>query len=177
MSNFPGAGTWLSIFPKSFDEPQRVEAVRQATEMGLGVRMEVGNYSTSFYATADVPVGHIEVWMARTYSGQLELATVLSRPEEPFQAWGFNWKKPVSDAMKAAILSAAEATQASARERYRDAPNVLASVDQTVQMLYEIQLAQFESGHMNPMLAVAWDEGYGSDEEVWMPRTNPYKRN
>lgn len=177
MSNFPGAGTWLRIFPKSFDEPQRVEAVRQATEMGLGVRMEVGNSSTSFYATADVPVGHIEVWMARTYSGQLELATVLSRPEEPFQAWGFKWKEPVSDAMKAAILSAAEATQAEFRKKYPDDLDVQTSITKTVQMLYELDLARFESGYMNPMLAVAWDEGYGSDEEVGMPRTNPYKEN
>lgn len=88
-------GTALNIKPMSYGVEQRREAARLATELGHGVRMEVGNTSTHFYTTPAVPVGHIEVWMARTYSGQLEHAVTLKSADEPFEAWGFKW--PLSE--------------------------------------------------------------------------------
>lgn len=82
---------WLDIKPMTYEAPQRIEAVTKAAELGFGVRMEVGNTSTSFYASPTVPVGQVEVWMARTYSGHLEHATTLMSAEEPFEAWGWEW--------------------------------------------------------------------------------------
>ena len=78
------APRYLNIEPRSFDLEQRVEAVRQATEMGRGVHMDIGNVTTRFYAVLDVPVGHVKVTAPKTYKGWPEDVTTLTSPEETF---------------------------------------------------------------------------------------------
>lgn len=83
---------YLDIKPASYELEERRAAVAQANGLGKGVRMEIGNTWTHYWATSSVPIGHIEIWMARTYSGMQEHAITLKSADEPFEAW--NWKWP-----------------------------------------------------------------------------------
>lgn len=156
---------YLDIKPASFEVEQRREAVGQALELGKGVRMEIGNTWTHYYATSSVPVGRIEVWMSRTYSGMQEHATTLRSPDEPFDAWNFKWPPVISDRMKAAILRAAEGTQKAAREQHADNPDVLRQIDKMTTMLYELELREYQMGFHGPMLAVAFQEALEAVQE------------
>lgn len=83
----------LGIEPLTWDLPQRQEASNRARDLGAGVRMEVGSGATRYYADWAIPVGQIDVYMARSYKGQLEYATRLHSPDAFFDAWGFTWEE------------------------------------------------------------------------------------
>ncbi len=64
----------------SWETPYRVEAVAAATRLGYGVRMEVGDWMTYFYADPEVPVGKVAVH-APLY------LTTLDSPEQEWRPW------------------------------------------------------------------------------------------
>ncbi len=88
----------LDITPRSWGVEQRKEAVELADDRGCGVYMRVGNATTRFFADPSVPRGQIEVWMARTYKGQVEYATTLYHHDDFFDAFGFTWPEEDTDA-------------------------------------------------------------------------------
>lgn len=94
-------GSWLGrdlgITPMSWGLAERTEAVAKARDLGAGVRMEVGSGATRYYTALNVPIGQIDVWMARTYKGQLEYATRLHSPDAFFDAFGFTWEDDEDD--------------------------------------------------------------------------------
>lgn len=75
----------LNIKPRSYGVEQRVEASRQATELGKGLVMELGNASTSFYAESSVPVGKVAIYAPRRYSGPTEYIRTLDSPTDPYE--------------------------------------------------------------------------------------------
>lgn len=90
-------GQNLNITPMTWDLPQRQKASNLARDLGAGVRMEVASSATRYYADWAIPVGQIDVYMARSYKGQLEYATRLHGPEAFFDAWGFTWEDEDGD--------------------------------------------------------------------------------
>ncbi len=65
-------GTRVFVSVASFDAKYQLEAAEKARELDFGVRMEVHNSHTEFYATPDVEVGKIDVWASPKYKGFLE---------------------------------------------------------------------------------------------------------
>jgi hypothetical protein len=82
MAQFPWPiGERIMIKPQSFGVEQRKEASAIATERGVGVRMEVHSSHTEFWMEAGIPLGHVEVWVCRTYKGRLEYDCLLRSPD------------------------------------------------------------------------------------------------
>lgn len=74
--------TIIPIRPQSYDVPQRVEASVKATELRQGLRMEVGNMTTKFYADPKVPIGKVAVYAPPSYKAMLEYVTTLDSPTD-----------------------------------------------------------------------------------------------
>lgn len=69
---------------RGFGAEHRMEAARQATEMGRGVLMMIHSGHTEFYASTRVDIGKVEVHASRQYKGWPEFVTVLESPEQSF---------------------------------------------------------------------------------------------
>lgn len=79
----------IMIKPAAFDVEQRIEACQKATELGVGVRMEVHSGHTEFYADGSVEIGRVAVYCSQRYKEWPVYETTLGAPEEhwaPF-AW------------------------------------------------------------------------------------------
>lgn len=85
----------IIIRPATFDVPQRVEASAKATEMGMGLLMELHSSSTHFYADATVPVGKVAIYAPKAYKGMPEYVTTLDSPEQEWYPEGHRefWEK------------------------------------------------------------------------------------
>jgi hypothetical protein len=73
---------FIPMKPMSYDLPYRQEASDKATELGLGLRMELGNVTTRFYGDPSVEVGKVSIYAAKTYSGMPEYVTTLESAAE-----------------------------------------------------------------------------------------------
>lgn len=84
-------GDRIYITPMSFYPEYRVQASKIATERGVGLRMEVYNAHTEYYADERVPVGKVDVWCTQSYGASFpEHETTLDSPEERWfpKSWG-----------------------------------------------------------------------------------------
>ena len=79
----------LMIKPESWTRPHRIEASRQATELGKGLLMELHSSHTEFYATDSVPVGQVEVWAPPGYKQHPVYVTTLDSASDTWAPEGW----------------------------------------------------------------------------------------
>lgn len=75
----------IHIRPASYQKPYRMEASAKATEMGMGLLMELHDSSTHFYADPEVPVGKVDIWAPPAYKEMPRYVTTLDSAEDDWE--------------------------------------------------------------------------------------------
>lgn len=75
----------IRIRPASYQKPYRMEASAKATEMGMGLLMELHTSTTHFYADPEIPVGKVDIWAPPAYKEMPRYVTTLDSAEDDWE--------------------------------------------------------------------------------------------
>ncbi|WNN95149.1 hypothetical protein SEA_MAGRITTE_198 [Microbacterium phage Magritte] len=84
-NSFGPRTTRILIRPASYQKPYRMEASAKATEMGMGLLMELHSSSTHFYADPEIPVGKVDIWAPPAYKEMPQYVTTLDSAEDDWE--------------------------------------------------------------------------------------------
>lgn len=84
-NSFGPRTTRIIIRPASYQKPYRMEASAKATEMGMGLLMELHSSTTHFYADPEIPVGKVDIWAPPSYKAMPEYVTTLDSAEDDWE--------------------------------------------------------------------------------------------
>lgn len=112
-NSFGPRTTRILIRPASYQKPYRMEASAKATEMGMGLLMELHSSTTHFYADPEIPVGKVDIWAPPAYKEMPKYVTTLDSAEDDWETendritreWAESQAQPlVRDATEAAEI-------------------------------------------------------------------------